>query len=869
MTIGPRILLFCLLNPFTAGSAVAELWRSPLHDLTYVQVEKRLILPEYDPPLLPPGSETAQPEPVPVEVEPLPIDLAAALGPFQLDHPSFVAAYLSAKAVSELVPLLDASGLDYSVGRDRTINLPYHSFEAGGAERVAAGFPRIFAPVAIPGRFLVQFAYPSREEWLNNLETCGAKVVTTFPVWTLLVEAPSLEVLLGCPVSQYFSWIDAHLSTDRLSPEIAAGAGSDELSLEYPAGVPLEAKAQAVAPTVVVAPIVEAVEGEHGFLQVRATSEDLANIVATDRQLLALCNEGQAVWSDERQGMIVAGRSTGAGLLGPGYLAWLDGRGLLSPTNPQTVAVFDSGYDDGSLPSPPERKDHHPDMETPERLLALENFATSAGLKDPLGHGTMVAGILAGKPAPVSEPGGSLRDAQNYAYGLGIAPNSMLFFGRLDLTAFKQIDPDRGHDRALRRATTPIGSAPRAFIVNQSWNQALSPIRQDLPLPTYDRIAQWIDARAIDANTGATPKEPILFVFSAGNLAYQPQTNPANPLQFNTVASPATAKNVLAVGATESYRPEPEPPLGCRPISPRPPNQDATHTARLGLFSGRGQRYTTGQNLHSVRIKPDLVAPGVRVFSIAPYGNEALNFYFDSTSVGCARYYPEQSTGYFYTYGTGTSFAAPAVSGVAAHARKWFLDRQTTSDPSPSLIKAALIATAEDLGGQVGNEHRPSAHSGWGRVSLNRLTDPAVSRFWYDLPAGALTTNGFRTFTVTVGDPTKDLLVTLAWSDPPSDCGSSQTPLVNDLQLDMKEIGTANAWRGNNFQKNRGGGDTGFSYRYTAAGQARLSDKINNVESIFIPASQLRAGQRFQITVTGASVPFGSQRFALYAYNAR
>ncbi len=682
-----------------------------------------------------------------------------------------------------------------------------------------------------------------------------------------LVDAPNLEALLGCPVIRYVSWIDAHLSTDRLSPEIAAGAGGVELSLEYPAGVPLGDKAQAIASTVFVAPVAEAAEGEHGFLQVRATAEDLENIVATDRQLLALCNEGQAVWSDERQGLIAAGRSTGSGLLGPGFLAWLEGRGLLSPSNPQTVAVFDSGYDDGSLPDPPERKDHHPDMETPERLLALENFATNEGFRDNIGHGTMVAGVVAGKPAPVNEPGGGLRDAQGYSLGMGVAPNIRLFFGRLDLASFKDIRLDRGHDKALRRATTPIGSAPRAFIVNQSWNQAFSLSRQDLPLPTYDRIAQWIDARTIDANTGTANNQPMLFVFSAGNLAHQPQTNPASPLQFNTVASPATAKNVLAVGATESYRPEPEPPLGCRPISPRPPNQDATHTARLGLFSGRGQRFTTGPGLHNVRIKPDLVATGVRAFSIAPYGNEALNFYFESASVGCTRYYPAPTTGYFYTYGTGTSFAAPVVTGVAAHARKWFLDRQT--DPSPSLVKAALIATAEDLGGQVGNEHRPSAHFGWGRVNLDRLTAPAVSRFWYDLPAGALGANGFSTFTVTVGDPTKDVLVTLAWTDPPSNCGSSQTPLINDLQLDIKEIGTTNAWRGNNFQKNRGGGDTGYSFRYTAANQARLVDKINNVESIFIPAGQLRAGQRFQITVTGVTVPRGAQRFSLYAYNLR
>lgn len=571
--------------------------------------------------------------------------------------------------------------------------------------------------------------------------------------------------------------------------------------------------------------------------------------------------------------MIVAGRSTGAGLLGPGYLDWLTGRGLRSPTNPQTVAVFDSGYDDGTWPSTPETLDHHPDMERPERLLALQNFAGNIGLRDAIGHGTMVAGVLAGNgrpDLPTPLPGGGLKDTQGYYHGMGIAPDARLFFGRLDLESFKRIEPNIRHDLALRRATTPVGGAPRAHIVNQSWNQALKPSRLDLPLATYDRIAQWVDARTIDANTGVGQNQPMLFVISAGNLAHQPQTDPVNPLQFDTVASPATAKNVLAVGATESYRPQPIPPLECRPISPRPPNQDATHAARMGLFSGRGKKQTPTSALHTVRIKPDLVAPGVRAFSIAPYGNEALNFYFESASVGCARYDPETTGGYFYTYGTGTSFAAPVVSGVAAHGRKWFLDKGT--DPSPSLLKAALIATAEDLGGQVGNDHRPSPHTGWGRVSLDRLTDPAVSRFWYDSPAtptGGLGTNEFRTFTLTVGDPTKEVLIALAWTDPPTTCGTSQAPLVNDLQLDVKEVGAALSWRGNNFQKNRGGGDTGYSYRYTAPGQARLIDRINTVEGVIIPTSHLRAGQRLQITITGVAVPGPRQRFSLYAYNLR
>ncbi len=52
----------------TGLSANAELWRSPLHDLTYVQVEKRILAETYDPPDggVPPTS--AEVEPLPQEI---------------------------------------------------------------------------------------------------------------------------------------------------------------------------------------------------------------------------------------------------------------------------------------------------------------------------------------------------------------------------------------------------------------------------------------------------------------------------------------------------------------------------------------------------------------------------------------------------------------------------------------------------------------------------------------------------------------------------------------------------------------------------------------------------------------------------------
>jgi hypothetical protein len=237
--------------------------------------------------------------------------------------------------------------------------------------------------------------------------------------------------------------------------------------------------------------------------------------------------------------------------------------------------------------------------------------------------------------------------------------------------------------------------------------------------------------------------------------------------------------------------------------------------------------------------------------------------------VGCTKFWPSPPA-HYHTYGSGTSFAAPVVSGIAALKRKWFQDRGVNS-PSPSLIKAAIIATADTLGnsGLVGNDHRPSQNSGWGRVSLDRLTDSRPRFYVTDNQGLAVTTGQQRTWTRTVGTPSVDIYIVLVWSDPSSDItGSSQVPLKNNLGLGVDEVGSTRFWRGNNFQENRVGTDTGYSFRFSA-GQTPFIDSINNVEAVFIPANTFSAGQQLTIKVTGENVQTGTQKFAIYAYNVQ
>jgi hypothetical protein len=48
-----------------------------------------------------------------------------------------------------------------------------------------------------------------------------------------------------------------------------------------------------------------------------------------------------------------------------------------------------------------------------------------------------------------------------------------------------------------------------------------------------------------------------------------------------------------------------------------------------------------------------------------------------------------------------------------------------------------------------------------------------------------------------------------------------------------------------------------------------LSDSINNVEAVFIPANTFAAGQKLTIKVRGEGVAQGPQGFAVYAWNVK
>ena len=112
-------------------------------------------------------------------------------------------------------------------------------------------------------------------------------------------------------------------------------------------------------------------------------------------------------------------------------------------------------------------------------------------------------------------------------------------------------------------------------------------------------------------------------------------------------------------------------------------------------FSGRGNDRGCAP-VGGCMLKPDLVAPGVNVFTTAAGGG--------------------------YTYVTGTSFATPFVSGSAALLMEWGIVRGNSPYLYGEMLKAYLLAGALPL---PGFDQYPNAVTGYGRLclqnSLNRL----------------------------------------------------------------------------------------------------------------------------------------------------
>jgi subtilisin family serine protease len=154
----------------------------------------------------------------------------------------------------------------------------------------------------------------------------------------------------------------------------------------------------------------------------------------------------------------------------------------------------------------------------------------------------------------------------------------------------------------------------------------------------------------------------VVVVAAAGNTGFGTVASAVRPTKVglsNTINDPGNAESAITVGAT---------------------HRDSPYTYGVSYFSSKGP---TGDG----RLKPDLVAPGERIISCGAgkrlkKAREAAQLQADQTP---AAYYMEDS---------GTSMAAPHVSGAIAA----FLSIRREFIGKPLEVKRIFLSTASPLG---------------------------------------------------------------------------------------------------------------------------------------------------------------------------
>ncbi|MGY1694636.1 S8 family serine peptidase [Geodermatophilus sp. SYSU D00814] len=332
-------------------------------------------------------------------------------------------------------------------------------------------------------------------------------------------------------------------------------------------------------------------------------------------------------------------------------------------------AVVDSGIDRGHPHFQHHLNVDHDDVRELHRdftaSLRPEAGTAASALTDERGHGTHVAGIIAGQAPPsdgaveVEVLRDQFADAEQNAPGnatgrgftrellMGMAP-------RTRLVSLKALPPDEDGDssrviaalRYVRDVNAASDRLMRIHGVNLSLGYEFD--------PKWFACGQSPLCREVDRLV----RSGVVVVVAAGNTGYGRlsavvrQTNAGVGMTIN---DPGNAERAITVGATHRDRP---------------------HTYGVSYFSSKGP---TGDG----RSKPDLVAPGERIASCGAGAKAAAKV------AGGRR--PNVA---LYIEDSGTSMAAPHVSGAVAA----FLSVRPEFIGQPEHIKEIFCRTATSLG---------------------------------------------------------------------------------------------------------------------------------------------------------------------------
>ena len=465
---------------------------------------------------------------------------------------------------------------------------------------------------------------------------------------------------------------------------------------------------------------------------------------------------------------------------------------------------------------------------------------------DTNGHGTHVAGIIAGsgfESLTVANASGSIMPPVRLQFR-GQAPAAQVF------AIVANPDPGPVTDTYLQETA----ASTNAFISNNSWHYAND--------NAYDLAAARYDAAVRDALPGVPGSQPLLFVFGAGNAGHG--ANDGSGGNPDSVQSPATAKNVITVGAIDQPRFIADQVWQCAIVNGT--NLCQTNQPWLGLtdtnnevaaFSSRGN-VGVGLEGDFGRLKPDLVAPGTFVVSARSTQWDPIACYTATNDSG--NYFEVLSNlndtlGPFYRYESGTSLSAAEVSGALALMQEFFQNLGRTN--SPALMKALLINGARPLTTNGAFQVNNATNSqGWGLINLTNslpvglsnsfIRAPAPMRVFDQNPDDALATGQSHTRFVSLSPAATDepLRITLVWTDPPGNPAAS-LKLVNNLDLVVTNLVTGEVFFGNDIPAG-----SSFNQPWDTDTPPNL-DVVNNVENVYLAPA---LDTNYSVTVVARNV---------------
>ncbi len=640
---------------------------------------------------------------------------------------------------------------------------------------------------------MVLFDGPIRPEWRTALENSAATIRAYLPDNAFLLEAPK-EALARIAQIPGVIWSGEYRPAYKLQPLLAAMARQEP-------ELPIPVTIQTFAPE-----------------EARTLAADLAKIGATDiraspgrrwglvRAVLAARNAVQTAQMPEVQWVElhepprplndVALAANRLNIQPVREAHGLDGTG-------QIVAFADTGLDTGDYAT------LHPDFAG--RLLHVYDIGRLTNWSDTYYHGTHVAGSLLGS--------GAASDGQYR----GAAPAAQFVFQSFMTASQTLATPDDLND-LYRPPYDEFG----ARIHSDSWGSAVE--------GEYNSDAMTTDEFVWD-------HPDMLVAYAAGNEGTDLNRN--GVVDAASLDAPASAKNVLAVGASESGRPAGS---GGKTASvygsawytdfrTAPISIDLVSSSPNGAPQGMAAYSSRGPTVDG-RTKPDIVAPGTDIVSCRSRASSDVGWGVLAGNTN-------------YCFLGGTSMATPLAAGAATLVRQYCVEEVGLAAPSAALLKAALAGGARSLSpGQYGVDSyreiplppRPNSVEGWGQIDVGATLFPTNGLAAVLTEGAAALATGESNVVRFLVLSNAPLTVAMAYSDFPSALSASVN-LVNDLDLTLVD----------------------------PAGQAHYpnglagADGLNNLEGIDVADA---ATGRWMLVVSARNVPEGAQPYALYLRGA-